>query len=74
MVVELRDAAVADPAVLGPERPHHAACVAQTEDVGVALALPLVVVRDLLDGSMKKNLGLFCFLLLDMVTVWYSSH
>ena len=56
MVVELRDAAVADPAVLGPERPHHAACVAQTEDVGVALALPLVVVRDLLDGPVKENI------------------
>ena len=52
VVVELRHAAVADAAVLGAQRAHHAARVAQPQDevaVLPQLPLPLVAVRDLLD-------------------------
>ena len=52
VVVKLRHAPVADAAVLGAQRAHHAARVAQPQHVAVLpqLPLPLVAVRDLLDG------------------------
>ena len=50
-MVELCHTAVTDPAVLGPERPHDAAGVAEAEDVAVAVAFPLVVVSNLFDRS-----------------------
>ena len=50
-MVELGDAAVADPAVLCAQRADDAARVAEPQDVAVTLALPLVVVGDLLDRS-----------------------
>ena len=50
VVVELRHASVANPAVFRPQRADDSAGVAEPEDVAVMpLALPLVAVRYLLD-------------------------
>ncbi len=49
MMVKLSHTPVANSAVLSPERPHHPARVAESQDVGATIALPLVVICNLLD-------------------------
>jgi hypothetical protein len=49
-MVKLSHTPVTNPAMLGPEGPHYPARVTQPEDIRTSGTLPLIVVRNLLDG------------------------
>lgn len=52
MVIELRDTSIADSTVFCPVGSDHATRVTQAKHIALSLALPLVVIRDLFDGTM----------------------
>jgi hypothetical protein len=57
-VVELRDAPVANPAMLGAQRPDDSAGVAEAQNIGAARTLPFVVASDLLNRTETRVLVL----------------